>query len=101
MFAITINQGGIIGALINQDALELPEGASHFVVNEQEFETPELLADYIAELSQENKDPDVTWRFRLGTHDVDVEQLRILLAARGVNLTAIEAPTLQGPGTVV
>ena len=101
MFAITINQGGIIGGLINQDALGLPEGTSHFVVNERDFATAELLADHIAGLSDQKNDADVTWRYRVGSHKVDVAQLKTLLAERGVNLTAIEAQTLQGPGTEV
>jgi hypothetical protein len=101
MFAITINQGGLIGGLINRDQLGLPEGTHHFVINELEFENIEQLTEHIVGLSNQVQDRDIVWRFRSGTHSVDVQNLRSLLSAHGITLTALEAQQLQGPATEV
>ncbi len=101
MFAITINQGGIIGALINQEQLDLPSGTPHFNINENEFDSLESLADHIKSLADGIKDTAVTWRYRVNTHNVDTDKLKSLLTERGIDITIIEAQQLQGPGTEV
>lgn len=99
MFAITINQGGILGAVNNQEQLGLPPNTHHFNINENEFDSLESLADHIKSLADETKDTEVTWRYRVNTHNVDTARLRTLLTVRGIDLTIIEAKELQGPGT--
>lgn len=95
MFAITINQGGLLAGLINQDQLDMPEGTPHRLINENDFTTVEDLADFIASLSQEYKDSEIKWRYRVGSHSVDVEKLTNLLAERNIALCSIEASQLQ------
>lgn len=101
MFAITINQGGLIGGMIDKEELGLPEGTAHYVINETEFESIQQLAEHIMQLSNQQSDNDIVWRFRVGTHNVDVEQLKLLLSYQGIKLTVREEEQLRGSATEI